>query len=568
MTYFADYRLDATRTYVLHPETGDELDFCERIEITDVYVNIINKTRKVAVKITTAPGVAASLTIDREVLVQDVLTPLCAIGLTVSPVSQYAVTVAEILFLTEATATVHYVHDRLGFTDVDGKLCFLSAESIGLPIVSRHGEFGRYKSKGILQDWSRGVAPYVNSRPELQLALAIGFMAPVAGLLMRMGLVTETPMYAFIGQSSTGKSTALKLCCSAWYKPSSFNGGIDLLVDTENYMYASLTEKTGVPTFLDDTSTMPYADFTKMIYTMAGSKERGRCNSDGTKKHVRGWSGAVIFTGEQSMLASTNGLGGLSARLVEFNLLWTKDAASAESLAVVINKCYGTAHVSFVKALIRGGKKLLKERFKASVDMLAANFKASTGVQRRQVQKFALIVTALFYMLEAFDFTLDVPAIEKLLKETYEANLELESPAVKIHDMLLQKILARRHLFPPKTGKLKLLDDALGEESNYNNVPCFWLTSKTFTDYLEDEGYVDIKAVCKLLHSEGCIAKFGDRYKKRYQISGVNNQCYAVYKDPWAPKADKSKKKSKPKSSIQNASKRATLLDDEEELEE
>ena len=277
-------------------------------------------------------------------------------------------------------------------------------------------------------------------------ALTIGFVAPVAGLLMRMGIIQQTPMYALIGESSLGKSTSLNLMCSAWYKPSSFNGGIDTLVDTENFLYATLTEKAGVPTFYDDTSTMPDADFTKLIYTMAGSKERGRCNSDGTKKRVRGWSGAVIFTGEQSMLASTNGLGGLSARLVEFRLQWTPDAASAEALTAVINKFYGTAHVSFVKALMRGGKDLLKKRFSASMDTLAANFKATTGVQRRQVQKFALIVTALFYMLEVFDFTLDVQAIEKLLKDTYDANAELESPAVKIHNMLLQKILAHRHL--------------------------------------------------------------------------------------------------------------------------
>jgi hypothetical protein len=356
--------------------------------------------------------------------------------------------------------------------------------------------------------------------------------------------------------------------CSAWYRPSSFNGGIDTLVDTENFMYATLTEKAGVPTFFDDTSVIPYQDFTKMIYTMAGSKERGRCKSDGTKKHVKGWSGAVIFTGEQSMLASTNGLPGLSARLIEFNLAWTKDAASAEALAAVINKYYGTAHVSFIKALMRGGKKLLKERFTASVDTLSSNFNATTGVQRRQVQKFALIATALFYMLEIFDFTLDVPAIEKLLKKTYDANAELESPAVKIHNMLLQKILAHRHLFPPKTGKMKSLDPSLGEEGECNNIPCFWITNDTFTKYLADDGYVDVKAVCKLLHNEGCIAKFTDRYKKKYPVGGVKVDCYAVYKDPWAPKTAKAKKKSKHKSTMVSASKVTYLLDEEEELDE
>jgi hypothetical protein len=60
-------------------------------------------------------------------------------------------------------------------------------------------------------------------------------------------------------------------------------------------------------------------------------------NSDGTPKAIRRWSAtSITFTGEKSMLAQSNGNGGLYARLLEFDFAWTKDAAFAEKIEALL----------------------------------------------------------------------------------------------------------------------------------------------------------------------------------------------------------------------------------------
>lgn len=530
MTYFQAYRLDKTVTYLTNLE-GEEYEFCQRIEVTDVYTNILTGDKKVNICITSTQG-SVNVLIDRALLVGDVLSVLCKKGLQVSQVREYVVTVTELLMETEANATQHLFHESLGFhKDVNGKLRFLSAESLGRKNCSRHIDYERYKSKGSYDEWLVAVKPFVDNRPELQVAVLLGLTAPVASILNMMHVMPYMPIYALIGASSTGKTTALRLMCSMWCRPSANNGGIDLLTDTDNYLLGSLALKNGYPHFFDDTSTMPDKDFTKLIYTIASSKERGRCKADGTLRPKRSWSGAAYFTGEQSMLSYNSNLTGRNARIIEFNLPWTADAESAEALNSVCNRYYGTAHEVFVKHVMSKGGKDIKNTFQELLNGLAEKYDVKDGVQRRQVQLLALVLVTLKYAAEVVDFNYDVDAINAILEAAFRENSEPESEAQILYDVLMQKIAVNKSMFPTKNMSKYECFSAWGEDGTYNNSRCYWVLSTKFTEFLAEAGYKDVKYAVKLLQSAGYLIKFVDRFRIKHRIRGVDVMCYALYQN-------------------------------------
>lgn len=567
MTHFSNYKLDKTSTYVI-TEEDDEVYFCQRIEVTDVYIDVITGTQKILVKMTDTTG-SVEVLLDREVLVGDILKPLVAIGLEVSAERVYAVTVSEILMLTEQSATKHYSHDALGFhRDYRGNLRYFSAESLdnGIP-VSRHVEYERYRSKGTYEEWFEAVSPYVNNIPALQLALIMGLSAPVVTLLSYEHALSLTPIYTLIGPSSTSKSTALKFMCGLWNAPSSDNGGIELLIDTENYMMATLSKKYGYPSFFDDLSTVHNGkDLTQLVYTLASSKERGRCNSDGTPRPKRSWSGAVFFTGEQSMLAQSSVLKGRNARLIEFNQCWTntKDPKIAESLTDVCSRYYGTAHIKFLGNLIEKHRPDIKRDFEEAVALLSEKFEVKDGIQRRQTQLFAVLVVTLKYAREVFDFDFDFEAIDRILEETYRANAESEPEADRLYNSLIGSILAQRDKYPTKEHRAAPTGAAYGEEGLFKHHHCFWVEAEKFNEYLFAAGYKDSKYAVKILCDAGYLAKFSsDRYRVKHRIGGVEVSCYALFINSNRPISAKKKQTRK---KDQNRMKNLLADDEEDEL--
>jgi len=547
MTHFADYRLDKTSTYIINEE-GDEICFCQRIEVTDVFTDVITGIQKINVRITDVAG-AINVLLDREVLVGDVLKPLCARGLEVSSEKVYAVTVAEILMLTEQSATKHFTHDVLGFhRDYMGQLRFFSAETIDdLTPVSRHVEYERYRSQGTFEEWYEKIKPYLEGRPELQLALVMGLTAPVASLLMMENVLSTTPIYALIGNSSSGKSTALKTAASSWARASADSGGIDLLIDTDSYMLAKLSSKHGYPALYDDSSTIKASkDLTPLIYTLASSNERGRCYGDGTPRAKRSWSGTIIFTGEQSMLSQNSALKGKNARVIEFNLPWTADAESAEAISKICGSYYGTAHVKFIKNLISKPKNIISRDFEEAVALLSEKFEVKDGIQRRQTQLFAVLVVTLKYAQEVFDFDFDINAIDRILEDTYRANAESEPEADRLYEKLIGAVLANRDRYPLKGQKCYLIGSAYGEEGTFNNRPCFWIIGDRFVSYLEAAGYKDTKFAVRMLHAGGFLAKFsGDRFRTKHRIGGIEVLCYALFINSSRPTTPPKKKQKK-----------------------
>ena len=64
---------------------------------------------------------------------------------------------------------------------------------------------------GTFEAWRKLMVNEAVSRPNMELILALGAVAPVAHLLREAGIISLIPMFALIGHSSTGKTISLTL---------------------------------------------------------------------------------------------------------------------------------------------------------------------------------------------------------------------------------------------------------------------------------------------------------------------------------------------------------------------
>ena len=144
--------------------------------------------------------------------------------------------------------------------------------------------------------------------------------------------------------------------------------------------------------------------------------------------------------------------------------------------------------------------------------------------------------------------------------ETFKANIASEPEEERLYHALLQKTLSNRDKFPRKGSRGPVITSAWGEESEYKHAPCFWISSSKFIEFLEDEGYKDVDYAAKLLAKANYIAKFGDRYKKKHAVGGVDTTCYALFKNVYVPVTKDKKGSAKPSRSNSNLT--TLILDD------
>ena len=526
MTYFDDYIFKSGRTLVID-EDGEESDFCEEIRVIKLICDIDTKEMSVGIKLTRADGTPVYKEFPRSAIVDDPISTLTDMGLSVAPVREYAVTISEILFDTEKDAKREYRHSCLGFKETKRGRVFLSKNVIGSDIRSTCCEPRALRTRGRFPAWREGILKYVGNRVELQLALAIGASAPVAAILRKLSLLDGAAVYALIGESSSGKSSALKLMASIWGKPSVSDGVIDSFVNTEAYFFAKLGQKNGFPHFVDETSAQPNMDLTTLVYNISLGQERGRCKPDGTPRPRKKWAGTVVFTGESSLFQQTNSNKGLFARLIELTVPWTADAESAEALGRFTSEQYGTAAVPLVEKVLSTPDREIADLFEDALSGIICQFNPANGVERRIMKLYAIILVSALIASEAWDIPFDLEGILQLLKEHHDGNDAVRDRTRLVYESVKQQVLANWAKFPASVSEY---DAAAiwGEQGKYEQKPCVWIATDHLREFLENDGEHNVKTALSALHKKGWIAKFGDRFKKQRKLAGASVDCYCL----------------------------------------
>jgi hypothetical protein len=481
----------------------------------------------------------------RKSLTDSALSELVSRGFSICNTEVARITLAEILMEQEDSCNLSYCHNHLGYQEVGKKLYFFGNEEVSGQLSSRYIGHMALSRCGLYADWRAAVNRFLGQNSLLALPLAMGVSAPIATRLKYAGVLEETALWGLIGATSTGKTSCLRLSASPWGKPSA-DGIIDNLTGTEKYFFASLANHNGMPNFIDETSAVTW-DFTKAVYTVALSREGGRCNTDGSPKPRKTWSGAVIFTGETSMFHRTNGNGGLHARLVEFDFGWFTDEKLPNEINRFVSRNYGTAYVSLIAYitsltddmliqqyddLVREIKKAIALREGFTMDTWFE--KRFTGIQGRIIYKLAVLLLSVNIMTLAWALKIDRGMVVNAIIDAYCHNASRVDKIDEFVEAFTQYLARYRNDFPAVAGSRYSAGghtSAKGYQDTYNNRNCVWVLAEVFEEELLKRGLDASGATLHEIHRRGFLEHFKDRFRKPYKVGKLQPACYCFYPD-------------------------------------
>lgn len=194
---------------------------------------------------------------------------------------------------------------QTGWASTDYKAFVLPDSSIGpqaagviYQIEGRAAE--EYTTAGTLAGWQEGTAALAVGNPLLVLALCAAFAGPV---LARCG--AESGGIHLIGDSSTGKTTAIEAACSVWGGPNfkrSWRTTANGLEGAASLFNDSLLA-------LDEISECDPRAVGETIYMLGNGRGKQRAGRTGAARAVARWRSSVLSTGERS-IATTMTEGG------------------------------------------------------------------------------------------------------------------------------------------------------------------------------------------------------------------------------------------------------------------
>ena len=526
------YVLTARKRFEVWLEDGkgnvEACDYCDAFTIISKTVDYMTGAETLNITLETRAGQKQFSLPREQIATADACAVFMKYGMSISSLNDLWI-LFTILQLQEAKCPIEYQHNCLGFLeDETGKLVFLHYQPIprrkNIPKnCSKYYQPQRVHPSGELCDWVDFISKEVIGHVNLELALALSVTAPVAYLLQRAKLLSEIPLWALIGKSSTGKTTALKLMASVWGSPEETGGMLTDMHTTQNALYALLSHNQGIPLLIDETSSVPDWNFTKFVYNLPKGHDKQRCDSTGNVREANQFSGAVIFTGETSLFQQTNMNDGLYVRLVEFSLPWTDSAEHAEAVEHGCRSFYGTAAKPIVRWMI-GHQERIGKAYASFQQAFQDELDADTGLDQRLFKKYALILTAAYVISKATALGMHRKQLKELLKSLHNLNLPT----------------------PDETNEIDLAGDRLAEyvrettcvssngrtmPATNNGKPCVWIPRVKYLEalHIRDGERARLNRINKGLYEQGLIEKFGDRYCMRHAFGKTMEACYCFY---------------------------------------
>jgi len=279
-------------------------------------------------------------------------------------------------------------------------------------------------SYGTLGDWVNNVKWLIQGRTNLEIALGVAFATIIAGYdaVQNTSLDIGGAAIAFVGPSSSGKSSALMAMLSVFGQPSNTKAGSLFLGfnSTQNAMVNSLSGNYGVGIGYDDIGgNIESTRFDQLIYSIGNGAEKRRLSSDPALKGGSHFATWVYFTGEVSLGERLSTSSGLFVRLLEFQLPFTENAEHAQAIKTAFSNTYGTAALPFANYLKSLSLEQIRQKFAEAMAVFGTPEAYSPTIGRVQT-KIAVILMAIRMYSELFTIDVDEQAIMDVLWNQFQ----------------------------------------------------------------------------------------------------------------------------------------------------
>lgn len=429
---------------------------------------------------------------------------------------------------------------RTGWT-VSGKSFVLHDRVIGSQDVYFQSESmvgdGASKVGGDYRQWQK-IAAYCKGNPVLMTSLSVAFSGPLLAKVHK-----DSGGVHWVGDSSTGKTTALTIGASVW-------GGEDF----KRTWRATSNGLEGVAALLSDTclcldeiSEAEPREVGAIVYSLGNGVGKTRANRIGSARHVHRWRLSLLSTGERSISAAM-AEGGKQAKAGQLVRLLNIPAARQHGVFDDLHvfedgramsdyfktqcaKHYGHAGVKFVEYII-GLEQKGDSDFGGTIAHIEQQFHSTDTQAARAASRFALYALAGELATDAGILPWKQGAAIDACKTMFDQWQAMRGTGATEHKQILQSVAD----YILKHGDTRFTDKATSEPPRLERAG--WYTERNgervylFTPAAIKEagGNYDAKRVLDALDVAGWIVErdYGERSKKTSTTGGSKPRLYWV----------------------------------------
>ncbi|PUZ18956.1 DUF927 domain-containing protein [Staphylococcus chromogenes] len=379
--------------------------------------------------------------------------------------------------------------------------------------------------KGTFKDWWEMYLKQVKGNLLLELAVVFAASSLVTAFLKtRHEVEFAGTIFSFMGNSSTGKSTAAALAVSIAGNPTkgsntlfrSWNG-------TRNALEGYLSSNFGVPIVLDELSAATFKDTTGLLYSLAEGQGRQRSNIDGNVKELKNWGTTVISTAEHSILNDSARNDGLNVRTIEISEAFTTSADNADAIKRATSVNYGHIMPLIAEYLLKRGNEVIKW-FHAEHDWFKNQLKnetSNTGI--RMFKRYAVIVTSARILARVIATPIDLDAVREYLINYHADSVSERSLGDKAIDVIVQFVMRNRGKFA-ENGKLSTMIKNYGLIELKDDHIQVKMLKNIFKHMLNENQFQDVNIVIDALRDKGYLHSDRNRKTTKRSVPDTNGK--------------------------------------------
>ncbi len=261
-----------------------------------------------------------------------------------------------------------------------------------------------YRTHATLEEWREHVSSLCVGNSRLAFAVSAGFAAVLLGPLGE-----DSGGFHITGDSSSGKTTALRCAASVWGGP----GYMQRWRATDNGLEALSSMHSDTLLVLDELAQMDPRAAGEASYMLANGSGKSRADRNGNARSVKTWrllflsagetslsdhmaqAGKRVHAGQEIRMADIPADAGAGLGLFE-NLHGRVDGhALSRDLCDVAARYFGTAGVAFIEGVIKHRHELPEMVARLRAEFMQETLPADAGGQaRRGAARFALVAVA------------------------------------------------------------------------------------------------------------------------------------------------------------------------------
>lgn len=424
------------------------------------------------------------------------------------------------LALLGSELKVSQLSNQLGFVEIDDELHFRGVAEKDL-LTSELGAAFNLEKKGTLSSELLSVKTLIRGGSELELVYSLGFTSIVNCYLRKqLGIDTLQVLYFLMGDSSSGKTTALQAALSPFGcpDPRALGSFVQTFSSTDNALIKQISNFSGYTLGVDDLGAAKEKSKADFCYILANGREKSRSNSDGSLISGSGFEASVIGTGEFSIRDTLTNHGGQQLRCIEFKeLAYTTSQKHSEEIKSAFLKNYGNMASEFATKLIGLDLDELKSLFDDSFNLFSTYSEVTqTNKLQRYSKQLAVILLSVKLLNKFFSLEFDEKEITRLILNNLKETEEWLDYAQVAFGKLVSWILEHENQFGIDRKKARNVSNSTyGYIKNEPNLKKVFIESKTFKNVADEIGLPDLIPFIKQLKQKGLVETDKDRSTKK-----------------------------------------------------